>query len=58
MHMLGLLPAEHVDSADFERYLSSFNDGLFEHQAQLIAELLEKSALSVAEGQLQGEAAC
>jgi hypothetical protein len=36
MRKLGLVFADHVESLDFDRYLSSFNEGLSENQVLLI----------------------
>jgi hypothetical protein len=36
MRKLGLAGSDHVESADFDHYISLFRDGLFEEQAKLI----------------------
>jgi hypothetical protein len=58
MHKLGLLSSEHVESSDFDHYLSSFNGGISLHQAQLIQELLSTTALLVVEEHMPDEVEC
>jgi hypothetical protein len=53
MRKLGLVSSDHVESADFDCYLSSFNEGLSENQALLIQELLGTRALLIAEVPLE-----
>jgi hypothetical protein len=44
-----LATAEHIKSADFDRYLAAINDGLSEEQAHLIHELLGRGLPPVAD---------